>query len=212
MDSRAFPLDIPTKKIILNVIFGCQVEIRDFHENAKLGHSYFEYYRKVVDNCPPSCTVRTHRKIVSLVGLLKQPGRSRSSIEVALRQTIPATDAEDSDFIVAEAINVAMSLLLMIPTETTTSVGKRITVSGNTKLLWADETLTELINNEFPLSDSMKETVKLERIFNARNIERIAGIEVRWTSNLADHLRMRDDDTAVEVFHYASFLNFQQAK
>jgi hypothetical protein len=60
------------------------------------------------------------------------------------------------------------------------------------------------------MQKNMSESVKLEKIFNARNLEHIAGIKVRWTSNLADHLRMRDDDTAVELFHYASFLRFHQ--
>ncbi|KAF8854411.1 hypothetical protein BDZ45DRAFT_597067 [Acephala macrosclerotiorum] len=56
----------------------------------------------------------------------------------------------------------------------------------------------------------MTEQVKLEKIFNARNLEQIGGIKIRWTSNLADHLRMRDDDTAVELFHYVSFLRCHQ--
>ncbi|KAH6675929.1 hypothetical protein B0J14DRAFT_477619, partial [Halenospora varia] len=55
-----------------------------------------------------------------------------------------------------------------------------------------------------------KEAVKLERIFNATNLEQIAGIEVRWTSNFADHLRMRGDDKAVGIFRYATFLKLQQ--
>jgi len=58
----------------------------------------------------------------------------------------------------------------------------------------------------------MKDHVKLEKIFNAMNLEHIAGIEVRWTSNLADHLRMRDDDKAVEIFHYATFLRLHQSR
>ena len=45
--------------------------------------------------------------------------------------------------------------------------------------------------------------VKLERLFNARTIERIAGIKITWTSNLADHLRLLDDDTGVVIFHNA---------
>jgi hypothetical protein len=68
----------------------------------------------------------------------------------------------------------------------------------------------DLVNTQIAPQTMMRENVKLEKIFNARNLERIAGIEIRWTSNLVDHLRMRNDDTAVEIFHYASFLMFHQ--
>jgi hypothetical protein len=54
--------------------------------------------------------------------------------------------------------------------------------------------------------------VKLDRIFNARNLGRIAGIEVYWTNNLFDHLRLIDEDRKVAVFHYASFLKCQRER
>jgi len=50
----------------------------------------------------------------------------------------------------------------------------------------------------------------MNKIFTARNIDRIGGIRIRWTNNLADHLRLSDDDGAVFIFHHASFLKFQQ--
>ena len=40
----------------------------------------------------------------------------------------------------------------------------------------------------------------------------IAGIQITWTSNLADHLQMRDDDTRVANFNYASFLEYQRSR
>lgn len=51
-----------------------------------------------------------------------------------------------------------------------------------------------------------KFSVKLEKLFNAYNLSRIAGIEIVWTSNLSDHLRRQEDDTRVAVFHHAFFL------
>ncbi|KAI1627112.1 hypothetical protein EDD37DRAFT_691533 [Exophiala viscosa] len=52
--------------------------------------------------------------------------------------------------------------------------------------------------------------VKLEKMFNGRNLGRIAGIEIVWTDNLADHLRMSNEDREVAIFHHASFLKHQQ--
>jgi hypothetical protein len=48
--------------------------------------------------------------------------------------------------------------------------------------------------------------IKLERVSNARNLERVAGIQVIWSSNIADHLQLEDDDTSVRLFLHASFL------
>ncbi|KAK4461478.1 hypothetical protein QBC42DRAFT_270086 [Cladorrhinum samala] len=58
-------------------------------------------------------------------------------------------------------------------------------------------------------SSTVTETVKLEKIFKASNLCRIAGLRIVWTDNLADHLRLSDDDTRVHIFHHASFLQAQ---
>ncbi|KAL9034912.1 MAG: hypothetical protein Q9180_005148 [Flavoplaca navasiana] len=51
-----------------------------------------------------------------------------------------------------------------------------------------------LINTVFP-PPSFLDTVKLPQSFTAANLEKIGGIRVIWTNNLADHLLLRDDDT-----------------
>jgi hypothetical protein len=98
----------------------------------------------------------------------------------------------------------------MIPIGPFLATSGGITVSDETYVLWKEGTMTEFVSGTFSPQILVKERVKLEKGFNLRNLKRIAGIEIRWTSNLADHLRMREDDTAVEIFHYASFLRFHQ--
>ena len=51
--------------------------------------------------------------------------------------------------------------------------------------------------------------IKLEKMFTAPNIERIAGIKIRWTDELVDHLRLVEDGRAVVIFRHASFLKWQ---
>ncbi|KFY66699.1 hypothetical protein V496_01928 [Pseudogymnoascus sp. VKM F-4515 (FW-2607)] len=80
-----------------------------------------------------------------------------------------------------------------------------------TELPWTPDSrcnIREYINAKF---DTKFEAVdiKLPRLFNAVNLERIAGIEICWTSNLIDHLKMRDDDTVVNIFYHAAFLKAQ---
>ena len=48
--------------------------------------------------------------------------------------------------------------------------------------------------------------IKFETSFNIRHIVGIAGFKVELTSNLSDHLRFRDSDRTVKIFHHASSL------
>jgi hypothetical protein len=54
--------------------------------------------------------------------------------------------------------------------------------------------------------------VKFESIFKARNFKNVAGINIIWTSNLVDHLRILEDETdgstSVAIFHHTSFLQW----
>ena len=56
-----------------------------------------------------------------------------------------------------------------------------------------------------------KDLVRLPHSFTAESIERIAGIEIRWTSNLANHLLLHDDDTKLFLFHDVSILRLHQS-
>jgi hypothetical protein len=83
--------------------------------------------------------------------------------------------------------------------------------SGSRQIEWVTGSLKELVTERFESKPVLGHSkVKLEKIFNANNLGKIAGIEVIWTTNLADHLRLMKDDQAVAVFHHASFLKRQQ--
>jgi hypothetical protein len=52
-----------------------------------------------------------------------------------------------------------------------------------------------------------KDEVKLPQDFTAFGLKRVGDIQ---TSNLAEHLLMKDDDTKVTIFHQASFLKLHK--
>ncbi|KAK0616494.1 hypothetical protein B0T14DRAFT_538411 [Immersiella caudata] len=84
------------------------------------------------------------------------------------------------------------------------------TISGRTPVSWESSSLHTAIAKHFVPQDTLLAgSPKLRVFFTACNFERICGIRVRWTTNLADHLRLVDDDRAVFIFHCARFLNFQ---
>jgi hypothetical protein len=208
MELSTRPLSREAKQAILSTFFDYEVTSQ---QAQKLGESYFRYYQHSFKNSGLDCFQAGQEKICDLVGLLKRPDTTRASIETLLKKLFSEENGDDGDAeILRDSLNLAIRLLFMIPIGPFLATGRAITVSGETYLPWKEGTIIELVSTGISPQTSMKERVRLEKGFNARNLNRIAGIEVRWTSNLADHLRMRDDDTAVEIFHYASFLRFHE--
>ncbi|KAH8587923.1 hypothetical protein B0O99DRAFT_640479 [Bisporella sp. PMI_857] len=210
MDSRSFPLSSKTKQQILANIFGGTADVTMISDLLEPSHSYFCYYQRSVQNTRESSLTGSHQQITSLVTLLKDCKESRSSAENILHNKLLNDEFEDGNEIIEDSLNLAARILLMVPTGGFFTNGRSITLSGETKLNWENGTIEDLASKEFIPQTQMKNPVKPEKVFNAMNLERIAGIDVRWTSNLADHLRMRDDDRALEIYHYATFLRLHQ--
>jgi hypothetical protein len=102
------------------------------------------------------------------------------------------------------SINLAIRLLLMMRVGHLPSK-----FSAYKALLWDQgPSLREFVWASLkPRGALNHEHVKLEKMSNAKNLERIAGIEIKWTNNFADLLRILDDeDTEVAIFHHATFL------
>jgi len=78
---------------------------------------------------------------------------------------------------------------------------------------WEDDsTLPNFIANQFDGTKELVVPVRLERIFIAPNIELIGDIQIVWTDNLADHLRMSEDDTKVAIYSHSQFLKMNRDK
>jgi hypothetical protein len=166
--------------------------------------------------------LRTHKDVVHCAGLIKAD-RRRDDINDALRtkfnKTIQDDDekqAKKGDEELQEKLdnstNLVASLLLMITFGSQTN-----SFSGHTELNWrnSDGSLRDLVRDYFDPGVAQvmsKEGVKLERIFTATNLCRIAGLEIIWTDNLVDHLRLSNDDSRVHIFHHVSFLNVQKQR
>lgn len=207
MDSRSFPLSRKSKHEILSSAFN--LDPAAVEELAATSQSYFSYYQKCLESCQANNLINTHQDVVKLLGTLTAVA-TKADIEDQFRKMLRDDEMDEADEILEEAIDLATRLLLMVPTGGYSAAGRSITLSGGTKFNWKSGTIGQLVGREFIGQNNMKQSVRLERIFNARNLERIGGVEIRWTNNLADHLRMRDDDKAVEIFHHATFLRLHQ--
>ncbi|KAE8446415.1 hypothetical protein EG329_012020 [Mollisiaceae sp. DMI_Dod_QoI] len=196
MEALGFPLSSEVRLGLANAI-----RIQPHGQGFAVNDSYIQYYRRVVESNRIGNITGTHKEIINLIELLKAPNATRQSIITFLQTRLRDVDDEALE----ECMNLGVRLLLMLSIGSP-RVGHSIAITGETHLDWKHESIRELISTRPRAERSITDQVKLEKIFNVKNLEYIGGIKVRWTTNLADHLRMRDDDTAVEIFHYVSFL------
>jgi hypothetical protein len=172
---------------------------------------YFSYYaeqcRLALYDGGQHILPRTHRDVIEMAAHLRNSVR-RHELKDILRPNLPDPPPSDADEILDNTIDLTARLLLMV------NVGSfQYGVSENSQLSWRDGTVNEFLQGRFRVNKVLEGTsIKLEKIFNARNLQRIAGIQIIWTDNLADHLSMRDDDTRVAIFHHASFLQCQERR
>jgi hypothetical protein len=197
----AGPLGSETKQIMAAVLWdGVPHEV-----DTRLA-AYFRYYAKqcevvaLHDGGKHVC-VQTHQAIGRIVAMIRKDKTWREVHDSLRGDNSSASDEERSN-----TINLAARALMMM------EIGNiSFAHSGSRGLEWSQGSLRDFIHQRFPSKHTLHhEKTKLEKIFNARGISRIAGMQILWTNNLADHLRLMNDDKGVAIFHHASFLQRQQ--
>ncbi|KAH8900528.1 hypothetical protein GQ53DRAFT_675266, partial [Thozetella sp. PMI_491] len=82
--------------------------------------------------------------------------------------------------------------------------------SGRLPVEWIDGSLRQFLAGHFAPQEELKaDKSRMEKLFTGRNLSRISGIKIKWTSNLFNHLLLADDDKSVFIFHHANFLELQ---
>ena len=165
--------------------------------------SYFRYYTEQSDLFSGHTWAKTHQDILDISSLLQQDLK-KDDLRGQLHLKLQSTPSNNGDKNLDSSIDLAIRLLLMI------RVGHLPNKFSAYKASMWDQgpSIREFVWASFkPRSALNHEHVKLEKMFNAKNLERIAGIKIKWTNNFADHLRILDDeDIEVAIFHHASFL------
>lgn len=105
-----------------------------------------------------------------------------------------------------DALNLAARLISM------TNIGSlQNEVNPRRYVNWGDNsTLRQCLASHFNRPHEMQwERTRLPRSFDAWGLSAVAGITIKFTDNLADHLLLVEDDTLLLVFHHATFLEHQ---
>lgn len=137
-------------------------------------------------------SIRTHREVLGIAADLLQE---------LPRENIRASLKPEHAELLNGSIDLTARLISMMDIGTL-----QYGFSGRKGLVWNQGSLKDFVHDHFNHPVMLRQDVKLEKVFNARNLDRIVGIKVEWTDNLADHLRMMDDESRVAIFHHASFL------
>uniref|UniRef100_A0A4E9E631 UDP-N-acetylglucosamine transferase subunit ALG14 n=1 Tax=Gibberella zeae TaxID=5518 RepID=A0A4E9E631_GIBZA len=211
LDSSLLDLPLPqlTKTTITSEYWASQHQAQRLNSVDVDLQSFWTYYNKecvrALHNGGRYVALRSHRDVVDCIHKLKS-GMLRHDIKEELREKLTAPH-DNEDEMLDNSIDLAASLLLMM-----SFCSFAYGFSGRSHLRWSHGSLESFVAAYFDPGTAhlAKENVKMEKIFTARNLCRIAGLDVVWTDNLVDHLRLTDDDRRVHVFHHASFLHVQQ--
>lgn len=168
---------------------------------------YWEFYieecKLALHDSGRHIAIRTHADVVEIAAQI-QSGLTRAEVKDII-QTKLTSPHNNEDEILENSVDLVSSLLVMIHCGTV-----KFGFSGRTKLQWVHGSLRQHVEHYFAEPPVLgHERIKLEKNFTGPNLERIAGLEIVWTDNLIDHLRLSDDDTRVHIFHHAAFLECQ---
>ncbi|OJD35266.1 uncharacterized protein BKCO1_1800016 [Diplodia corticola] len=189
---------------------------------------FFEYY---LDQCEYSLrdggkyvSVRTHRDILELASLIKDPRNTRKDVARKLRSPFDDDDISETSSCIAPDMPVPTKEQYNPPSVTEESIqgsidlvarlltminfGKRdVGLGPRGRLMWMHGSLSFSCKQYFDKKPTLSmKAVQLEKVFNARNLQRFTGMEIEWTDNLADHLRMCEFDKKIRIFHHVTFL------
>lgn len=153
----------------------------------------------------------THWHLLEIIALLRKHDATREEVATTVMQNPVISNSES---LARTLVDLAAGLWLML------SISKYPgDISYDEPIDWGDyERLAEapyesdkgLINKNFSLHYNSTDLVKLPQAFTAAHLEQIGGIKVIWTSNLADHLLLKDDDTKLMLFHQVSILQLHK--
>lgn len=143
--------------------------------------------------------LRSHQDVTILATLLRQ-GLSRSQLREILQTRSPDTYQ-------TEALDGSIDLVVRLMTMLDVGRFPATSFSGRHSITWDRGTLREFLHEIFPGTVRRShDGTKIEATFNVRQLDRIGGLSVMLTTNLADHLLLLPEKDAVLIYHHASFL------
>jgi hypothetical protein len=175
--------------------------------------SYFAYYTAECNlaiqfDHGRHTSIRTHRDIISIAGKV-QAQQTKVEIKQWLRSQLHQPRTPQA---IEEMLNGSLTLVARLLTMT--DIGPRpYTSRSQSSWSWADDNMSLI---DFLATKFVKQSLQgqidyeFEEEFTAYNVHRLAGVEIVWTDNLAQHLQLTRNGKKVYIFPHASFLKWQE--
>ncbi|SCO22669.1 uncharacterized protein FFE2_15406 [Fusarium fujikuroi] len=111
-----------------------------------------------------------------------------------------------------DTLNLVARLMLMIEVGSLEKVSGFMHRTGPRPLpLWDENSLDTLTDKVFPISPHQScGGMTMTPEFSAWSLENVAGIKIEFTDNLADHLRLTNNNSQVYIFPHVAFLETQR--
>jgi len=166
-----------------------------------------EWYDQPCKLCAHGVSINTHGELLEVVSYLRSNQFDRQAVLQMLCQSEKGSVATVLEH--EATIDLAAQVLIGMSIGSTPSC---VLLVGES-LSWTSGSLQKSVSEHFRPSCGAFEDINLPRNFTAANLERIAGIKVNWTTNLVDHLLLKDAETRdamVMIFHPISFLKLHK--
>ena len=204
----------PSRASFINTIFDLSLDLAGLQCWDNGFEAFFSRYATLCSlaaNTNRAIVNITHWQLASVIRLLRAPGEARRNrlqlIDLVFNS--PFFTWDDSmvgEYLAPSLVDLAVDVWSML------SIAKFPgDISYDEPIPWEDDvTLADLVHKCFPLHPFSQDMVKMPQAFTAAHLEKIGGIQVVWTSNLADHLLLKEDDTKLMLFHQVSILRLHR--
>lgn len=203
LDQASTEIGFPSLKCsILRAIFDLDLTEHELQRQHTRFEAFFDWYGEQCESVATEIGITSHREILDVIDLLKSAYETRTSAVGKFRQSRTTLKSDEQiDGLVMLAARLWL-MLLIGDFQQCSSPGQTLAWGKNRRLF-------DVVAAEFT-PNTLSDQIKLPAAFNAANVERIAGIRIIWTSNLAEHLVLKDDDTKLMLFHQISVLELHK--
>ncbi|KAJ4369236.1 hypothetical protein N0V83_006321 [Neocucurbitaria cava] len=181
--------------------------------DIKRWDAFFSYYtaerkKAIAYSRGEYTTVRKHQDITAIANKL-EGGCTKEEVTQSLLSLDTQQRSKEAKIRMVEgSLRLVARLISMV------DIGPLpYCVQGRAPILWsnANSGLNSVLEEYFQKSSTSEQEIKFGEDFTAFNIQQFAGLQIQWTNNLANHLRVMDNDTTLCLFYHVTFLRHQNS-
>ena len=183
------------RKEIIRKYWRSSLSEKDLHDTFHNYDFYFDNYERLCQQCSVNdLGMLRHCDILDAFDRILLHSRAECALQLkdlVLTYAAPFNAPKDIDDFVKEWIRFTVESLLLVDVSAWSST----------------QTFQDFLQKQQFCVSTQDEEGYLPRKFHARNLNKIGGIQIRWTNLLSEHLMLEPDNTQVAIFHQVNALD-----